>query len=67
MKKNASTARATSTASVQRLPRKRQRWFCAWLHDGSETRVKGLDPLDALDRLPVEDRMQVREVVEIVT
>lgn len=58
------TRRATS--SVSRLPRKRQRWFRAWLHDGSETRVKGLDPLDALDRLPVGDRMKVREVVEIV-
>jgi hypothetical protein len=62
--KTAATTRQTST--VQGLPRKRQRWFRAWLHDGSETRVKGLNPLDALDRLPVEDRMQVREVVELV-
>jgi hypothetical protein len=62
--KTAATRRETS--SVSRLPRKRQRWFCAWLYDGTETRVKGLDPLDALDRLPVEDRMKVREVVEIV-
>jgi hypothetical protein len=62
--KSRSTARATS--SVSRLPRKRQRWFRAWLHDGSEMPVKGLDPLDALDRLPVDERMKVREVVEIV-
>lgn len=61
--KSRSTARSTSSV---RLPRKRQRWFRAWLHDGSEMPVKGLDPLDALDRLPVDDRMKVREVVEYV-
>jgi hypothetical protein len=61
--KQTATARVTSSA---RLPRKRLRWFRAWLHNGTEERVQGLDPLDALDRLPVEDRMKVREVVELV-
>jgi hypothetical protein len=60
------SATARQTSSVARLPRKRQRWFRAWLHDGSETRVKGLDPNDAYLRLDVSDKMKVREIVEIV-
>lgn len=57
----AKTATAKKTA---RKPRLHQ--FLAWLTDGTSMVVEGTHPMDAYDRQPVEVKIKIREVVDLV-
>lgn len=57
---------ATKTARKTTVSKGRDKNFTAWLNDGTYMTVKGTHPMDAYDRLPVADKMRVREVVDYI-
>lgn len=47
-------------------PKRGERWFRAWLKDGSDVLVVGKNRNDAFNRMPAELAVKVRDVVDYV-